>query len=107
MYRLLDLISESGSKLKFRKDLTSDDKKTMKFNPEHIPKPIVSDQRSCKSHLPLCLRVVYEVNFVKLLVRQLMLFYQPSQAHTKYVGSQSCGVVLIPNQLRNGCGGLG
>ncbi|KAH9991338.1 hypothetical protein BJV77DRAFT_1007857 [Russula vinacea] len=58
MYRLLDLISESGSKLKFRKDLTSDDKKTMKFNPEHIPKPIVSDQRSCKSHLPLCLRVV-------------------------------------------------
>ena len=78
MYRLLDLISESGSKLKFRihpKDLTSDDKKTMEFNPEHIPKPFVSDQRSCKFHLLLYLRIVYEASFVKSLVRQLMLFF--------------------------------
>jgi hypothetical protein len=65
----LDLISESGSKLKFRShlmDLTSDDKRAMEFNPKHIPKPVVSDQRSDKFHLPLCLRFVYESNFVQV-----------------------------------------
>ena len=61
-------------------DLTSDDKQTMKFNPKHIPKPTVSDQRSGEFHLPLGLRIVYEFNFVKLLERQLMLFCQLSQA---------------------------
>ncbi|KAH9991344.1 hypothetical protein BJV77DRAFT_1068323 [Russula vinacea] len=48
-------------KLKFRvhlMDLTSDDKQTMKFNPKHIPKPTVSDQRSGEFHLPLGLRIV-------------------------------------------------
>jgi hypothetical protein len=72
MYHLLDLISESGSKLKYRThpmDLTSDDKEIMKFNPEHIPKPVASDQRPGKFHLLLCLRVVYEADFVKLLIR--------------------------------------
>ena len=72
MYHLLDLISESGSKLKYRThpmDLTSDDKETMKFSHEHIPKPVASDQRPGKFHLLLCLRVVYEADFVELLVR--------------------------------------
>jgi hypothetical protein len=63
-------------------DLTGD----AKFNPKHIPKPAdgaaVSDQCSGEFHLPLGLRIVYESNFVKLLVRRLMpvLFCQLSQA---------------------------
>ena len=64
-------------KLKFRihlMDLTSDDKKTMKLNPKHIPKPAVSDQRSGEFHLPLSLRIVYESDFSKLVVRQLIHF---------------------------------
>ena len=54
-------------------DLTSDDKQTMKFNPKHIPKPTVSDQRSGEFNLPLGLRIVFEFNFVTLLVRQLTI----------------------------------
>ena len=63
-------------KLKFRihlLDLTSEDKKTMKLNPKHIPKPIVSDHRSGEFHLPLGLRIVFEFNFVRSLVRQLTI----------------------------------
>ena len=53
-------------------DLTSDDRQIMKFNPNHLPKPAISDQRSGNFHLPLGVRVMYEFNSVKLLVRQFM-----------------------------------
>ena len=56
-------------------DLTSDDRQIMKFNPNHLPKPAINDQRSSYFHLPLGVRVVYEFNSVTLIVRRFMLIF--------------------------------
>jgi hypothetical protein len=64
-------------RLKFRvnlMDLTSDDKQLMKFNPKHFPRPAINDQRSASFHLALGIRIVYEPNSVKSLVRRLTIF---------------------------------
>ena len=52
-------------------DLKSDDTHNMQLNPKHVPNPAVSDRRSGVFHLPLGHRIVYEYNFINLLVRQL------------------------------------
>ena len=61
-------------KLKFRvhlMELTKEDNHKTQFVSKHIPHPVVSDRRSGVFHLPLKLHIVYESNFVKLLVSHL------------------------------------